>query len=381
MFEKSFPSDIENLDLQISRRYEIISKIGKGAYGIVWKAIDKYSGSNGPIALKKVFNAFKSSIDAQHIYREVSYLLALRCHPFIINLKNVYRSENDNDLYLVFELMENDLYSIIKSNLLHDIHQRYIFWQLLTTIKYIHSAGLMHRDLKPSNLLINSDSSIKLCDFGLSRTFTIQNDINTCFVIDENPNFVATRWYRPPEILLGSSYHTPAIDMWSAGCILAELVTGQPLFPGTSSIDQIERVLAYMGRPTQDDLNSFQKSEYDKNNVQRILSKISYIYPPFDFQNEMKNVPDDAIDLIKKLTCFNPSSRLTAEKALEHPYVKQFHSPKKEVVASRPIHISLDDSKKFTVRDYKNQLYREAVTSPDIPISKLKMQKETQQDE
>ena len=376
MFELEQPnySDLEKLDEQISKRYEVINVIGKGAYGIVWKAFDKHSGSKQLIALKKVFNAFKSSMDAQHIYREVSYLLELRGHPFIINLKNVHRSENDKDLYLVFELMETNLNALIVSNLLQDIHKRYIFWQLLTVIKFIHSARLMHRDLKPSNLLINNDSSIKLCDFGLSCTFSIQNDTDsnneTGFVIDNHPNFIATRWYRPPEILLGSSYHTPAIDMWSAGCILAELVTGKPLFPGTSSLDQIERVIAYTGRPTQDIINSIQKSDDDKINVQKILSKISYTYPPFDFQKEMKNVPDDAIDLIKKLTCFNPSQRLTAEKALEHPYVKQFHSLKKEIVALRPIQLSLDDTKKYTVRDYKNQLYKEAVTSPDIPLLK-----------
>lgn len=363
--DQSLSDDLETVDVQISKRYKIVSKIGKGAYGIVWKAIDKYLGENKPVALKKVFNAFKTSIDSQHIYREVSYLNELRGHPFIINLKNVHRSENDTDLYLVFELMETDLNSIIRSNLLLDIHRRYIFWQILTVIKYIHSAGLIHRDLKPSNLLINEDSSIKLCDFGLARTFSVENG----FAVDENPNFVATRWYRPPEILLGSTFHTPAIDLWSTGCILFELITGRPLFPGTSSIDQIERVIAYTGRPTDDELKSVQKNEKDTENVQKILSKISFVYPPFDFQNQMKNVPDDAVDLIKKLTCFNPALRLTAVEALEHPYVKQFHSLKKEINASKIITISLDDSKKFTVRDYKNQLYREAVTSPDMPVS------------
>lgn len=368
---QSDPSDIEIIDNQIAKRYEIVTKIGKGAYGIVWKAIDKYSVGNKPIALKKVFSAFKSAIDSQRIYREVSYLLQLSGHPFIIALQNVYRSENDSDLYLVFELMETDLNSVIKTNHLLDVHHRYIFWQILASLKFIHSARLIHRDLKPSNVLINSDSRIKICDFGLSRTFSFDTnsiDINSGIIHEEFPNFVATRWYRPPEILFGSTFHTPAVDIWAAGCILAELITGKPLFPGSSSIDQIERVVSYTGKPTNEDIESIGDCE----KVRERLSKLTFCYKSFDFKEEFKSVPDDAVDLIKKMTCFNPSLRITAEKALEHPYLKQFHSPKKEIIASHPISLSLDDNKKYTVRDYRNQLYREAVTSPDVPISMKK---------
>ncbi|OHT07784.1 CMGC family protein kinase [Tritrichomonas foetus] len=395
-------NDIEAIDPQIARRYEVIEKIGKGAYGVVWKVRDRFTKQNsnsihqvdnnsentendiqtesqdGKIyALKKVFCAFQNSTDAQRCYREVSYLRELKNHPFIISLHAVHRSENDLDLYLLFDIMETDVHAVIRANILLDVHHRYIFWQLLCALKFIHSANLIHRDLKPSNLLINSNASIKLCDFGLSRTFKTANldhpDLddsnrqNGGFIEEEFTDYVATRWYRPPEILFGASTYTPSVDMWSAGCILAELVTGKPLLPGASTMDQIEKVIAYTGPPTQSDIQSINSSV-----TQTMLSNLTYSQPRFKFEERFSGAPRDAIDLIRKLTTFNPSDRLTAAQALEHPYVAQFHVKEKEIEALRPINLTLDDSRKFTTREYRNCLYREAVTAPDMPSAATK---------
>jgi mitogen-activated protein kinase 15 len=268
----------------------------------------------------------------------------------------VHRSDDDNDLCLIFTLMEADLYSVIRAGILQDIHKRYIFWQLCCSLKYLHSARLLHRDIKPSNILINSDASIRLCDFGLSRTFDCEPDDSVC------TDYVATRWYRPPEILLGSSSYSPSVDMWAAGCVLAELLSGRPLLPGTSAMDQLEWVVAFCGPPSRADIAAISSPLAPK-----MLSLFTYTHPRFTFDGFL---PEDA-DLIQKLVVFNPGARLTAEQCLEHPFVAKFHAPSREPAAAMKIAMALSDSHTYTIRDYRNQTYREAVTAPDVPSQKL----------
>lgn len=358
-------ANIDNIDRQILRRYEIIQKIGKGAYGIVWRVLDKQTQQ--VYALKKSFSAFQNVTDAQRTYREITILRQLRRHPFIVGLVAVHRAENDQDIYLVFESMETDIHAVIRANLLLDVHHRFIFWQLLCALKYCHSAGIIHRDLKPSNLLINSDASIKLCDFGLARV------VDSDHQPDDLTDYIATRWYRAPEILFGSCTYTSAVDMWAAGCILAELVSGRPLFPGSSTMDQLERLISYTGPPSQQEIESM-----DSAFTQTMLSNLSYSKPRMYLEEKLEGAPPDAIDLIRKLIAFNPTERPTAEQCLEHPYVAQFHYPAKEIAATEKVTMVLEDSEKHTIRDYRNQIYREAVTPTDSgkrrsrPASKTK---------
>lgn len=142
--------------------------IGKGAYGIVWKAIDKKTKEI--VALKKNFDAFQNATDAQRTFREIIFLEELSGHENIIRLQNVIRAENDRDIYLVFDFMDTDLHAVIRANILEDIHKQYIIYQVLKCLKYMHSANLLHRDLKPSNLLLNSECHVKTADFGLARS-------------------------------------------------------------------------------------------------------------------------------------------------------------------------------------------------------------------
>ncbi|KAH0793849.1 CMGC family protein kinase [Histomonas meleagridis] len=339
---------MDNLDKQILRRYEIIKKIGKGAYGIVWRALDRKT--NQIVALKKVFCAFQNTTDAQRTYREITFLRHLRDHPFIVGLLAVHRSENDCDLYLSFECMETDVHAVIRANILLDIHQRYIFWQLCCALKYIHSAGIIHRDLKPSNMLINSDASIKVCDFGLSRA------INSPTENDNLTDYIATRWYRSPEILLGSGKYGIGLDMWAAGCILAELIGGRPLFPGASTMDQLERIVSYTGPPSQSDIESIQSPI-----TQTMLSNLMYSRPKLVLEEKLPNACPEALDLIKKLLEFNQYKRPNAEECLAHPYLERFHKVEREISCPRKIKMSLDDSQRYTVREYRNQVYREAL--------------------
>ena len=161
--------------------------------------------------------------------------------------------------------METDVHNVICEGLLQDVHKRYIVYQVLVALKYLHSAELVHRDLKPSNLLLNSDCLTKICDFGLIRSVAKAEK-------DEGPVLtegVATRWYRAPEVLLGSKDYNQQADMWSLGCIIAEIYLQKPLLPGTSILNQLERILAITGRPNATDLASL-KSEQAKNMIDQI---------------------------------------------------------------------------------------------------------------
>lgn len=183
-------------------------------------------------ALKKIFDAFQHATDAQRTYREIEILRQLD-HPNIIKLHDTIRADNNKDVYLLFEYMEADLHNVIAEGILKDVHIRFIVYQMAKSLKYLHSGKIIHRDLKPSNILVNSNCTIKLCDFGLVRSLTLKD---LAAVLTEG---VATRWYRSPEVLLGSkSYSTPA-DIWSFGCIIYEVLAQKPLFAGSCTMDQI----------------------------------------------------------------------------------------------------------------------------------------------
>merc|ERR1719446_812585 len=158
----------EEIDKHVRRRFDIGTRLGKGAYGIVWLATEKRSGTQ--VALKKCFDAFRNATDAQRTYREIMYLQKLAGHDNIIRLQHVIRAENDRDIYLTFDHMETDLHAVIRANILEEIHKKYIIYQLLKALKFMHSGELLHRDIKPSNLLLNSDCHVRLCDFGLCRS-------------------------------------------------------------------------------------------------------------------------------------------------------------------------------------------------------------------
>lgn len=173
-------------------------------------------------------------------------------HDNIIKLYNVIRAENNKDIYLVFEYMDIDLHTVIRENILKDKHKQYIVYQVAKAIKYLHNAELLHRDLKPSNVLLNADCLVKVCDFGLVRSVAKFEDQEPAIMSE----YVATRWYRAPEILLGSHTYTKGVDIWSFGCMMAELLRGKPLFAGNSTLNQLEKVLSWTGTPSAADVQA-----------------------------------------------------------------------------------------------------------------------------
>uniref|UniRef100_A0A8C6NZ59 Mitogen-activated protein kinase 15 n=1 Tax=Nothobranchius furzeri TaxID=105023 RepID=A0A8C6NZ59_NOTFU len=332
----------------ISVKYEIKKRIGKGAYGIVWRAVDRQTGEI--VAVKKIFDAFRNRTDAQRTFREIMFLQEFGDHPNIVKLLNVIRAQNDKDIYLIFEYMDTDLHAVIKKgSLLKDVHKRYVMYQLLKANRYLHSGSVIHRDQKPSNVLLDSDCIVKLCDFGLARSLNqIQEDSGNPALTE----YVATRWYRAPEILLGSTRYSNGVDMWSLGCILGEMLLGKALFPGTSTINQIEKIMSAIPNPSPEDVIAI-RSEYGSSVIQRMLLK-----PQVPLEDLLQpSVPPDAIDLLKRLLVFNPDKRLTADQALQHPYVARFHNPAKEPALNYDVVLPVDDDVQLSVGQYRNKLY------------------------
>ncbi|KAM7373180.1 hypothetical protein PAMP_008054 [Pampus punctatissimus] len=348
MSKKYESTNVSEVEEHISLKYEIKKRLGKGAYGIVWKAVDRQSGEI--VAVKKIFDAFRNRTDAQRTFREIMFLQEFGDHPNIVKLLNVIRAQNDKDIYLIFEYMDTDLHAVIKKGtLLKDIHKRYVMYQLLKAIKYLHSGNVIHRDKKPSNVLLDTDCVVKLCDFGLARSLNqIQEDSGNPALTE----YVATRWYRAPEILLGSTRYTKGVDMWSLGCILGEMLLGKALFPGTSTINQIEKIMSAIPHPSPDDVLAI-KSEYGSSVIQRMLLK-----PQVPLEDLLQpSVSPDALDLLRGLLVFNPDKRLTAEQALQHPYVARFHNPAKEPALNYDVVLPVDDDVQLSVVQYRNKLY------------------------
>jgi mitogen-activated protein kinase 15 len=336
----------EEIDPSVLLKYEILQKLGKGAYGVVWKAIDKKTREM--VAVKKIFDAFQNATDAQRTFREVVILQELGVHENIVNLMNVLKSESNKDLYLVFDYMETDLHAVIRAKIMADIHKQYITYQLLKCLKYIHSSGVIHRDLKPSNILLNSECFVKLADFGLARSLNSLHADSTLVLTD----YVATRWYRAPEILFGFKNYTTAADIWAVGCIVAEMYLGKPLFPGTSTLHQFEKIFEVTNMPTKAELAEI----YPGINLS-FLEPIRANMKLKQLNSIIGGASDEAKAFIMKLLELNPAKRFSAKEALEDPYLKVFHNELEEPENTKKVVVSLDDNKKYEASDYRDKLY------------------------
>ncbi|KAK1322384.1 hypothetical protein QJS10_CPA03g00750 [Acorus calamus] len=274
-----------------------IMPIGKGAYGIVCSSLN--SETNEQVAIKKIANAFDNKIDAKRTLREIK-LLRHMDHENIVAIRDIIpppRRELFNDVYIAYELMDTDLHQIIRSN--QGLSEEHC--QILRGLKYIHSANVLHRDLKPSNLLLNANCDLKICDFGLARV-TSETDFMT--------EYVVTRWYRAPELLLNSSEYTAAIDVWSVGCIFMELMDRKPLFPGRDHVHQLRLLMELIGTPNEDDLG------FVNENARRYIRQLPR-HARQSFTEKFSHVHPAAIDLVERMLTFDPRQRITEEEVKE----------------------------------------------------------------
>lgn len=304
----------------VNSRYQMIRPVGHGAYGVVVAASDQLSGKS--VAIKKITNTFEDLIDAKRIVREIRLMLHLS-HPNIISLVDLLPPPSLSefeDTYIVTDLMETDLHRLIQSK--EEIsaqHICFIMYQLVCALRYLHSAHVIHRDLKPSNILVNKDCCIKLCDFGLARGTSDERETEKDAM--DMTEYVVTRWYRAPELLLASHY-TSQIDVWSIGCIMAELFTRKAIFPGHDHVHQLSLITQLLGSP--DDL------EFVSNPKAKKWQKRQPIYQRQAFEIHFPTIPSAALDLLEKLLVFDPTKRFSIDQVLEHEYFNAFRNPEVE---------------------------------------------------
>ncbi|XP_019430475.1 PREDICTED: mitogen-activated protein kinase 9-like isoform X1 [Lupinus angustifolius] len=334
-----------------ANQYQIQEIIGKGSYGIVGSSIDTQTGEK--VAIKKINDVFEHVSDATRILREIKLLRLLK-HPDIVEIKHIMLPPSRRefkDVYVVFELMESDLHQVIKAN--DDLtpeHYQFFLYQLLRGLKFIHTANVFHRDLKPKNILANADCKLKICDFGLARV-SFNEAPSAIFWTD----YVATRWYRAPE-LCGSffSKYTPGIDIWSIGCIFAEMLTGKPLFPGKNVVHQLDLMTDLLGTPPEESISRIRNEK-----ARRYLSSMRK-KQPVPLSKKFPNADPMALNLLQRLIAFDPKDRPTAEEALSDPYFHGLSNVDREPSTQPISKLEFEfEKRKLTKDDVRELIYRE----------------------
>ncbi|KAJ1604463.1 putative mitogen-activated protein kinase 2 [Cryptosporidium canis] len=420
----------------IPSRYQVRHLIGTGSYGHVCEAYD--SKENRLVAIKKIHRVFEDLVDCKRILREIAILSRLN-HDHIVKILDICApedAEHFDEIYLVLEIADSDFKKLFRTPVyLSELHVKTLLYNLLVGLKYIHSAGIYHRDLKPANCLVNQDCGVKICDFGLARTVkkpidalnynssVISGSSNS--VLNRKPmvgpdqikggdsqeneglkqggrflkrqltGHVVTRWYRAPELILLQENYTEAIDMWSVGCIFAELLNmlkenvayysdRSPLFPGSSCFplspdnkqqsedyrfkirgnrDQLNMIFNILGSPSDEDIEVLEKD--DAKRYIRIFSKRSGI----DLQTRFPGASPQSIDLLKKMLVFNPNKRVTVDEALNHPLFKNIRNEVLEVISHDKISLPFDDWSSMTERELRYFFLKEIQRySPDLVI-------------
>uniref|UniRef100_A0A669E826 mitogen-activated protein kinase n=2 Tax=Oreochromis TaxID=8139 RepID=A0A669E826_ORENI len=302
-----YRQEINRTVWEVPERYRDLKQVGTGAYGTVCSAWDRRTGTQ--VAIKKLHRPFQTKLFAKRAYRELRLLKHMK-HENVIGLLDVFTPEISldrfRDFYLVMPFMGTDLGKLMKLERLSEDRVQFLVYQMLKGLKYIHSAGIIHRLFPPLQIL----------DFGLAR----QAD-------SEMTGYVVTRWYRAPEVILNWMHYTQTVDIWSAGCIMAEMLLGKPLFKGNDHLDQLREIMKITGTPSPDFIVKLQSQ--DARNYIRSLPKV----PKKDLHSIFSKASSNAVCVLEKMLLLDPDQRLSASEALDLPFFSEFRDTEEETEA------------------------------------------------
>ncbi|CAB3406609.1 unnamed protein product [Caenorhabditis bovis] len=344
----------------IPKRYVNLRYLSAGAQGTVVAADDTQTGTQ--VAIKKMQQPFVMTMSAKRAYREFILLTTIK-HPNIIQLLNAFtpdRSlENFREVYLVMELMNHNLHEVVHRLRLDHKTLSFFVYQMLCAIKHLHNSGVIHRDLKPSNIVVNDRCILKVLDFGLAR----KKNVDTSMRMSD---YVVTRYYRAPEVILGIPY-SEKVDIWSVGCIFAEMINHTVLFPGKDRIDQWTKIYTVMGSPSEEFVNRLGQSAavYVRSLQRASPTPLIEIVPDCNFLTDTENprvnlTAAQARDLLSHMLKIDPDERFSVEDALNHPYVKLwFKDEEVNAPASENRYNQEIDFQDKTLLGWKELIYQE----------------------
>lgn len=396
---------LDDQEFQVPASYSAVRLLGAGAYGTVAEFKD---ASGKGLAVKKIYNIFgdrsQNVVEAKRSLREIKLLRHLR-HENVIELVDVMTPPAPvlEDVYLVLGLMETDLHHVIQSSQdLTDDHVLFFSYQVMRALKYLHSASVVHRDLKPRNLLVNSDCDLRICDFGLARVISdklvtaqqqestsqhnqspdddaaSQSDGEAPMVPTLTAHDVVTLWWRAPEVILSESYSF-GVDMFSVGCILAEMMGRRALFKSASEGAHLKKIMQVVGTPSAEDLKDIVMTEDSSEDLLAAMEQVqasgssfyesgrtqwSQVYPNVDPARWRPEV----INLLETMLAFSPSKRPSTVDVLAHPFFEDMHDPSDEPVCEQEIDWEFD-SMPLTVENVRNALYRECKPLDEEPAT------------
>ena len=328
---------------------------------MAWCAVRKMRKSTDKkdfkVAIKRIGNTFRDLTDAKRILREMKLMRHLGGHANVVSIIDIFvipfTARDFRDVYIVTKMFESDLAKIIGSKQeLSAAHAKYFTYQILRGLKYIKSAKVIHRDLKPANLLVNANCELAIADFGLARGVHHENDEYDVGLT----GYVVTRWYRAPELLLGDRYGF-GIDIWSVGCILAEILSRSVLFPGRSYIHQLRVIVETLGTPSEEQL-SFIKVAGARGSIAAMPR-----FPGKTMRELFPKADLEAVSLLSQLLEFDPRRRISVEDALSHPWLSEYHDKAREPVCKKNFDFSFEGDGSVIPKEKLQALMMEEIQS------------------
>lgn len=312
---------ISGTHFEVPKHYTVLKFLGLGAYGLACSCLD--TNTKNKVCIKKCRDILRDEEDGKRVLREIAMMRFFK-HENLLSVLTILPPLNKNyeslkDIYVVTPLMDVDLNVVLRSRQgLEESHKQYFVYQILRGLKYLHSANVAHRDLKPANLVTNISCDLKIIDFGLSRSVEVP--------FSDLTDYVITRWYRPPELLLENTNYTTAVDIWSVGCVFAELYNRKPIFPGRNTMDQLRLICENVGKPPEDCVERKEALEKLRDMPSGQLN-VATLVPGLKGNA-------NGIDFLTQMLELDPRRRPTAEKMLAHPFLASLHDESDEPTCS-----------------------------------------------